>query len=114
MQSGTEYVVNGRELVKNKTVRLYRMSTPEHECPWGLRAIDLLNEREIEFEDHRLTSQQEIDDFKARYQVAATPQIFLMMSGLVAILTWQITLGLRQRRPIILTHLLLLRFRQQP
>ncbi len=57
-------------------VRLYRMSMPEHECPWGLKAISLLKEKEIEFEDHRLTSKSEVEDFKAKHDVAATPQIF--------------------------------------
>ena len=35
-------------------VKLYRMSTPEHECPWGLKAVNLLDEKDIEFEDHFL------------------------------------------------------------
>jgi len=59
-----------------QAVRLYRMSMPEHECPWGLKAVKLLNEKEIEFEDHRLTSRAEVDDFKAEHSVSATPQIF--------------------------------------
>ncbi|MDY6896847.1 MAG: glutaredoxin domain-containing protein [Cyanobacteriota bacterium] len=57
-------------------VRLYRMSTPEHECPWGLKAVNLLNEKGIDFEDHKLTSREEIDEFKAKYHVETTPQIF--------------------------------------
>lgn len=57
-------------------VRLYRMSMPEHECPWGLKAVDLLNDRGIEFEDHRLTSKREVEAFKEKHSVAATPQIF--------------------------------------
>ena len=59
-----------------QTVRLYRMSMPEHECPWGLKAVQLLNEKGIDFEDHRLTSRAEVDDFKAKHDVVATPQIF--------------------------------------
>ena len=59
-----------------KPVRLYRMSTPEHECPWGLKAIKLFDEKRIDFEDHKLTSREEIDAFKAKHNVAATPQIF--------------------------------------
>ncbi|MEC4985536.1 MAG: glutaredoxin [Oscillatoria sp. PMC 1068.18] len=57
-------------------VKLYRMSTPDHECPWGLKAINLLNEKEIDFEDHKLTSREEIDAFKAKHKVDTTPQIF--------------------------------------
>ena len=59
-----------------ETVRLYRMSMPEHECPWGLKAIDLLHKKGIEFEDHRLTSKAEVDSFKAKHEVKTTPQIF--------------------------------------
>lgn len=59
-----------------ETVRVYRMSTPDHECPWGLRAINLLTETGIEFEDIQLRSREEVDAFKAEYGVATTPQIF--------------------------------------
>ncbi len=57
-------------------VKLYRMSTPEHECPWGLRAVALLNDKQISFEDVLLTSKDEVDAFKAEHQVSTTPQIF--------------------------------------
>lgn len=55
-----------------ETVKVYR--SPE--CPLGKRAIDLLEEKEIEFEDIKLRSQQEIEAFKAKHQVKTTPQIF--------------------------------------
>jgi glutaredoxin len=57
-------------------VRLYRMDLPDHPCPWGLRALRLLQARQIPFEDHRLRSQQEVAAFKAAHGVATTPQIF--------------------------------------
>ncbi len=57
-------------------IRIYRMSMPEHECPWGLKAVDLLTAQGIEFEDIRLRSRDEVDAFKAKYGVATTPQIF--------------------------------------
>jgi glutaredoxin len=60
----------------NTTATVYRMSMPEHECPWGLRAIKLLQEQGIEFEDVKLRSREEVDQFKAKYGVATTPQIF--------------------------------------
>ena len=65
--------MNGATLEK---VKLYRMSTPEHECPWGLKAIALLEEKGIDFEDHKLKSPAEIAAFKAKYNVQTTPQIF--------------------------------------
>ncbi len=59
-----------------RNLQLYRMSMPEHECPWGLKAIALLQERGLSFEDHRLTTQAEVDSFKAHHGVPTTPQIF--------------------------------------
>jgi glutaredoxin len=58
-------------------VQLYRMSTPEHECPWGLKAAALLNEKGIVFEDIRLTSREKTDAFKVQHNVATTPQVFI-------------------------------------
>jgi len=57
-------------------VKVYRMSTPEHECPWGLRAVSLLSEKGVPFEDVKLRSREEVDAFKAFHNVATTPQIF--------------------------------------
>jgi glutaredoxin len=59
-----------------QAVRLYRMDLPDHACPWGLRAVKLLQERHIPFEDHRLTSPEEVEAFKAAQGVATTPQVF--------------------------------------
>ena len=57
-------------------VRLYRMDLPDHPCPWGLRALRLLQEQHIPFEDHRLTSAEAVEVFKAAHGVATTPQVF--------------------------------------
>gem|GEM_PF-451539 len=59
-----------------QAIKIYRMSTPDHECPWGQRAIHLLTEKGLEFEDFKLQSREEVDAFKALHQVATTPQIF--------------------------------------
>ncbi len=57
-------------------IKLYRMSNSESECPWGLKAVKLLQERGLNFEDIKLRSREEVDKFKAKYQVSTTPQIF--------------------------------------
>ena len=49
-------------------VRVYRMLTPEHECPWGVKTVKLLEDKGIEFEDHKLRSREEIDAFKAKHE----------------------------------------------
>ena len=56
---------------------LYRMVTPEHVCPWGLKARDLLRRSGYAVEDHLLTSRAKIDAFKAEHRVATTPQVFI-------------------------------------
>lgn len=60
-----------------KKAVLYRMATPEHICPWGLKARDLLGRAGFEIEDHPLTTRAETDAFKAEHGVATTPQVFI-------------------------------------
>lgn len=60
-----------------KRAILYRMVTPEHLCPWGLKAKDLLERSGFEVEDHHLTTRAEADAFKAGHGVTTTPQIFI-------------------------------------
>ncbi len=57
-------------------IKVYRMSNAESECPWGLKAVKLLQERGLNFEDIKLRSREEVDALKAKYQVSTTPQIF--------------------------------------
>jgi len=59
-----------------QNVRLYRMDFPDHVCPWGLRAVQLLQEQHIAFDDHPLRSEAEVAAFKAAHGVATTPQVF--------------------------------------
>jgi len=57
-------------------VRLYRMVTPDHLCPYGLKAVELLQAQGIAFEDHPLATAEAVEAFKRQHGVAATPQIF--------------------------------------
>ena len=61
----------------NRTAQLYRMHTDSHICPYGLRAKDLLNRKGFKVEDHKLTTREETDEFKAKYDVKTTPQVFI-------------------------------------
>ena len=56
---------------------LHRMVMPDHVCPWGLKAKDLLRRSGYEVEDHHLTTRAETDAFKAEHGVATTPQVFI-------------------------------------
>jgi glutaredoxin len=76
-------------------VRLYRMDLPDHACPWGLRAVRLLQERHIPFEDHRLTSAEEVEAFKAARGVATTPQVFAVDGRIGGYTDLAVRLGVR-------------------
>jgi len=56
---------------------LYRMLTPEHICPFGLKSLDLLRRHGFEVEDHLLRSREATDAFKARHDIETTPQTFV-------------------------------------
>ena len=62
--------------MKQKAV-LYRMVMGKHICPYGLKAIDLLKDEGYEVEDHHLTSREETEQFKEKYDVKTTPQVFI-------------------------------------
>ncbi|MAX96446.1 MAG: hypothetical protein CL559_11440 [Alphaproteobacteria bacterium] len=60
-----------------KTAILYRMKTPDHICPFGLKSKDLLKRNGYNVEDHPLTSREETDRFMAEHDVKTTPQTFI-------------------------------------
>ncbi|WP_237392400.1 glutaredoxin [Aurantiacibacter rhizosphaerae] len=49
----------------------------KHVCPYGLKAKWLLKRNGYEVEDHHLTTREETDAFKAKYDVKTTPQVFI-------------------------------------
>jgi glutaredoxin len=60
-----------------KEAVLYRMALPDHICPYGLKARDLLKRRGFSIDDRLLTSRAEVDAFKAKHGVPTTPQMFI-------------------------------------
>lgn len=60
-----------------KTATLYRMVLPDHVCPFGLRAKELLEENGFTIEDRLLTSREEVDAFKEEHGLETTPLIFI-------------------------------------
>ena len=56
---------------------LYRMLTPDHTCPFGVRAKALLEGNGFEVEDRILSSRAEVDAFEKKHGVTTTPQIFI-------------------------------------
>jgi len=60
-----------------KRAIIYRMVMPNHVCPWGVKALDLLKRSGFEVEDRHLQTREETDAFKTKYDVATTPQVFI-------------------------------------
>jgi glutaredoxin len=60
-----------------KKAVLHRMVMKDHVCPWGLKALHLLKGQGYDVEDRHLTTRDEIDAFKAKHDVATTPQVFI-------------------------------------
>ena len=60
-----------------KTATLYRMVLPEHVCPFGLRAKQMLESAGYDVEEHILSTREEVDAFEAEQGVATTPQVFI-------------------------------------
>ena len=56
---------------------IYRMVTPKHLCPWGVKARDLLRRSGYEIDDYHLTSEEENERYKKGHDYNETPQIFI-------------------------------------
>lgn len=56
---------------------LHRMVMPDHTCPWGLKARDLLQRSGYEVDDRHLASREQTEAFKAKHGVQTTPQVFI-------------------------------------
>jgi glutaredoxin len=51
------------------------MVLPDHECPFGRRALQLLRDHNFVVEERQLTSREEVEAFKAEHGVSTTPLI---------------------------------------
>jgi len=60
-----------------KKATIYRMVTPDHLCPWGIKTLDLLKRNGFEVSDHHLESKQASEEYKEANGVDETPQIFI-------------------------------------
>lgn len=56
---------------------LYRMVLPDHVCPYGVRAKELLEAAGFDVDDRVLRSRDEVDAFQAEQGVTTTPQAFI-------------------------------------
>ena len=56
---------------------LYRMALPDHVCPFGLKALRLLEQGGFDVEDCVLASREDVDAFKAEQGIDTTPLVFV-------------------------------------
>ena len=64
-------------MADKKSATLYRMVLPDHVCPFGVRAKQLLEGAGYTVDDRLLTSREETDAYQAKEGVATTPQVFI-------------------------------------
>jgi len=64
-------------MTETKTATLYRMVLPDHTCPFGVRARQLLEQAGYRIDDRLLETRAAVDAFKAEQGVATTPQVFI-------------------------------------
>jgi glutaredoxin len=64
-------------MTEERVAILYRMVLPDHTCPYGVRAKQMLEQAGYRVEDHILRTREEVDDFQAENNVTTTPQIFI-------------------------------------
>lgn len=53
------------------------MVTPDHICPWGLKAKDLLKRENFEIDDHLIKTKEANRAYKEEHGFTETPQIFI-------------------------------------
>ena len=60
-----------------KTAILYRMVMDDHICPFGLKSKALLEAEGYKVDDRHITTREEQEAIKAKYNVKTTPQTFI-------------------------------------
>ena len=61
----------------SKQATIFRMVTPKHLCPWGIKAYDLLKRHGYQIEDKHLDSKEANKRYKEENGYDETPQIFI-------------------------------------
>ncbi len=64
-------------MADQRSATLYRMVLQDHECPFGVRAKQMLESQGFDVEEHILGTREEVDAFQAEHQVTTTPQVFI-------------------------------------
>jgi len=62
-------------MAEQRTATLTRMVLPDHECPFGVRARDMLEHAGFTIDEHILKTRDEVEAFKRDHDIATTPLI---------------------------------------
>lgn len=62
---------------EQRSATLTRMVLPGHECPYGVRAKELLDRAGYQVDEHILSSRAEVEAFKQEHGIATTPLIVI-------------------------------------
>ena len=64
-------------MADDRSATLYRMVLPEHTCPFGVRAKQMLEQNGFTVDDRILETREEVEAFKDEQGVPTTPQVFI-------------------------------------
>lgn len=64
-------------MAQEKRATLFRTVLPDHTCPFGVRAKQLLELHGYTVEDEILTTGEATDAFQQEHDVRTTPQVFI-------------------------------------
>ena len=64
-------------MADGRDATLYRMILPDHTCPFGVHAKQLLEANGYTIDDRILRSREEVDAFEEEQGVQTTPQVFI-------------------------------------
>jgi len=64
-------------MTEERSATLHRMVLPDHVCPFGVRAKEMLEEHGFQVEDHHLTTREDVEAFKDEHGLATTPLVFI-------------------------------------
>ena len=60
-----------------RNATLYRMVLPDHVCPYGVRARQMLEQAGYDIDEHILGTRMEVDAFMEKEGVPTTPQVYI-------------------------------------
>jgi glutaredoxin 3 len=60
-----------------KQATLYRMVLPDHTCPFGVHAKELLEKAGYAVDDNLLETREVVDAFKAEHNLRTTPLVII-------------------------------------